>query len=127
MSRPRLRPTRSRWPPRWPDAVVRQCGFGARPHGSRPIFDVAEWRKNRQGVFITRLDALVQAEAAREPDQRTPARLDLARFYMARGIYQEAKAVLDLVLADAKPGAQDPVALIMHSVASILMGRPGLG
>ncbi len=46
---------------------------------------------------------------------------------MARGFYPEAKSVLDLVLADAKPDAIDPAALIMHSVASILMGRPGLG
>jgi tetratricopeptide (TPR) repeat protein len=97
------------------------------PTAARAIFDVDEWKKNQEGVFDTRLDALVKAEAALEPDQRMPARLDLARFYMARGFYPEAKAVLDLVLADAKPDAQDPVALIMHSVASILMARPPLG
>ncbi len=33
----------------------------------------------------------------------------------------------DLVLADAKPGTEEPVALIMHAVASILMGRPERG
>jgi tetratricopeptide (TPR) repeat protein len=91
------------------------------------IFDVDQWKKNQQGIFDTKLDALVRADAALEPDQRTPGRLDLARFYMARGFYPEAKAVLDIVLADAKPEAQDPVALIMHSVASILMNRPALG
>ena len=42
-------------------------------------------------------------------------------------MYPEAKGVLDLVLADAKPGVEDPAALIVHSVASILMGRPELG
>jgi tetratricopeptide (TPR) repeat protein len=94
---------------------------------ARPIFDVAEWRKNQEENFITRLDVLVTAAAAAEPDARTPARIDLARFYMARGMYQEAKAVLDLALADAKPGSEDTVALIVHSVASILTGRPGLG
>ena len=31
------------------------------------------------------------------------------------------------MLEDAKPGTEDPVALIMHAVASILMGRPELG
>ena len=97
------------------------------PTVARAIFDVDEWKKNQQGVFNTRLDALVKAEGAPEPDHRMPGRLDLARFYMARGFYPEAKAVLDMVLADAKPEAQDPVALIMHSVASILMGRPALG
>ncbi len=32
--------------------------------------------------------------------------------------------MLDLALADAKPGTEDPAALIVHAVASILMGRP---
>jgi tetratricopeptide (TPR) repeat protein len=97
------------------------------PTAAKAIFDVDQWNKNKQGVFNTRLDALVKAEAALEPDQRTPARLDLARFYLARGFYPEAKAVLDIVLADAKPDAQDPAVLILHSVASILMGRAPVG
>ncbi len=97
------------------------------PTVARTIFDVDEWKKNKEGVFNTKLDALIRAEGAMEPDQRTPGRLDLARFYMARGFYPEAKAVLDMVLADAKPEAQDPVAVVMHSVAAILMARPALG
>jgi tetratricopeptide (TPR) repeat protein len=97
------------------------------PTAFRPIFDVAEWRKNQDENFIAREDALISAAAALEPEQRTPVRIDLARFYMARGMYQEAKAVLDMVLADAKPGFEDSVALIVHSVASTLMGRPALG
>jgi tetratricopeptide (TPR) repeat protein len=43
------------------------------------------------------------------------------------GLYPEAKGVLDLVLADARPGSEDPVALTVHSVASSLMGRPEQG
>jgi tetratricopeptide (TPR) repeat protein len=92
----------------------------------RAIFDVAEWRKNLAEDFIARQDALVTAAAMADADQRTLARIDLARFYLARAMYQEAKGVLDLVLADAKPGLEDPVALIVHSVASSLMGRPEL-
>src|SRR5207253_7654726 len=72
-------------------------------------------------------DALVVATAAAEPDQRTSARDDLGRFYMSRRLYPEAKGVLDLALADARPGLEDPVALIVHSVASSLMGRPEQG
>ena len=97
------------------------------PAAVRPIFDVVEWRKNQGENFAARQDALVAAAAAAEPDQRTPARVDLARFYMSRGLYPEAKGVLDLALADAKPGLEDPVALIVHSVASSLMGRPEQG
>jgi tetratricopeptide (TPR) repeat protein len=100
---------------------------GQAPTATRALFDVGEWNRNREGDFSARQDALIEAGAALEADQRTPARLDLARFYMARGFYQEAKAVLDLALAGAKPGTEDPVALTLHSVASSLIGRPGLG
>jgi tetratricopeptide (TPR) repeat protein len=95
--------------------------------GVRPIFDVNEWRRNRQEDFIKRLDVLVTASASAVAEQRAPARLDLARFYMAREMYPEAKGVLDLTLGEAKPGQEDFSALIMHSVASTLMGRPEQG
>jgi tetratricopeptide (TPR) repeat protein len=95
------------------------------PTVPKAIFDVADWDKNKQGNFIAAQDARLEAAAALEADQRLPARMDLARFYMARGFYPEAKAMLDLALADAKPGSEDPAALIVHSVASTLMGRPG--
>src|SRR6202023_794125 len=87
----------------------------------RPIFDIGEWRKNQSENFMARERAVAAAAVAAQPDQRTPARIDLARFYLARGMYPEAKGVLDLVLADAKPGSEDPAALIVHSVASSLM------
>ncbi len=92
----------------------------------RPIFDIGEWRKNQSENFIAQERALAAAAAATGPDQRTPARIDLARFYLARGMYPEAKGVLDLVLVDTKRGEEDPAALIVHSVASALMGRPEL-
>ncbi len=95
------------------------------PTVPKAIFDVADWDNNKQGNFVAGQDARLEAAAALEADQRLPARMDLARFYMARGFYPEAKAVLDLALADAKPGAEDPAALIVHSVASSLLGRPG--
>lgn len=95
------------------------------PTAPKAIFDVADWDENKQGNFNAALQARLEAAAALEADQRLPARMDLARFYLARGFYPEAKAVLDLALADAKPGAEDPAALIVHSVASSLMGRPG--
>jgi tetratricopeptide (TPR) repeat protein len=93
----------------------------------RPVFDVNEWRRNQSDDFIKRLDVLVTASARASAEQRAPARLDLARFYMSRGMYPEAKGVLDLVLGEAKPGQEDLSALIVHSVASTLMGRPEQG
>ena len=97
------------------------------PTTVRPIFDVVEWRKNQAENFFVRKDALVAAVAAAEPDQRRSTRIDLARFYMSRGMYPEAKGVLDLVLADFKSGLEDPVALVVHSIANTLIGRPELG
>jgi tetratricopeptide (TPR) repeat protein len=94
------------------------------PTAVRPIFDVGEWRRNRSENFIARENVLVAAAAALEPHHRTPARIDLARFYLSRGMYPEAKAVLDLAMAELKPGLEDPVVLIVHSVANSLIGRP---
>jgi tetratricopeptide (TPR) repeat protein len=93
----------------------------------RAIFDVNEWRRNRQEDFVKRLDTLVTAAASANAEQRNPARLDLARFYMSRGMYPEAKGVLDLMLGEARPGQEDLSALIVHSVATTLMGRPEQG
>jgi tetratricopeptide (TPR) repeat protein len=90
----------------------------------RPIFDIGEWRKNQRENYLARERTLLVAAATAEPGQRTPARIDLARFYLARGMYSEAKGILDLALADAKRGLEDPIALTVHAVASALMGRP---
>ena len=90
----------------------------------RPIFDVTEWRKNQAENFIARQDELIAAAGALEPAQRTQARINLARFLMSRGMYWEAKGAADLALADAKPGTEDSIALMVRVVANILIGRP---
>ncbi|MBS0527855.1 MAG: tetratricopeptide repeat protein, partial [Proteobacteria bacterium] len=88
---------------------------------ARPIFDVEQWRKDGQADFFKRLDELIDVASAASDDQaRTVARIDLARFYMTRGFYHEAKAVLDLALSEQTKGKEDPVLLIVHSVASSL-------
>ena len=100
------------------------------PTAVRPIFDLGEWRENKEGNFNERADALIRAvgeAAAAGAEQRTAAQVDLARFYMARRMYPEAVGVLNLALADAKAGAEDPAALIVHSLACILMGRTERG
>ena len=43
---------------------------------------------------------------------------------MSRGMYPEAKGAADLALADAKPGSEDSIALMVRVVANILIGRP---
>ena len=51
------------------------------------------------------------------------ARFELARFYLAREMFAEAKGVLDVALADDHPTAEDPTGLVMRAIAKIMMGR----
>jgi tetratricopeptide (TPR) repeat protein len=96
------------------------------PTAVRPVFDVEEWRKNQGVDFVPRADALMAAAASAEPEQRQQARLNLARFYMARGMYPEAKGMAELLLADPGPKIEEFAALMVHAIASILINRPEL-
>src|SRR6266850_292888 len=90
----------------------------------RPLFDINEWRKNREENFLPRLDALIKAAGIAEPEQKAQARLELANFYMSRGMYQEARGVTNLILSDTNQGNEDATVLMVHAVASILIGHP---
>lgn len=93
----------------------------------RPLFDVNEWRKNLTENFLARLDALTAAVAAAPPDQRSQARLDLADFYMAHGMYEEAHGLANLILSETKQGTEEAGVMMVHAVSSILIGRPERG
>lgn len=94
------------------------------PAAVRPIFDIDEWRKNRAGSFSAREDELMTAAAETKPQHRWKARLALARFYMARGMYAEAEGETELILADPSPKMDKSVVLMVHAIAAILMARP---
>ena len=83
---------------RRPDAVVgRRRQRTARPPRAVRFSTSSEWRKNREESFVAAARrAGRRRRRRRTPDARTPAQIDLARFYMARAMYHEAKAVLDL-------------------------------
>lgn len=89
----------------------------------RPVFDIAEWRAYQQAEFIPTRDKLMTAASQASGPARMPAHVDMARFYLARGMYVEAKGILDLALAEAKPGEEDSGTLTVHAVASTLAGR----
>lgn len=93
----------------------------------RPLFDVNEWRKNQQENFLARLDGLIAAMAVAARDQRSQARLDLAGFYMARGMYEEAHGLANLMLSETKPGSEEAPVMMVRAVSSILIGRPERG
>jgi len=99
-----------------------------RASAARPaLFDLQGWQDDRAAAFIERRDALIGALAQAEASKRLAARLALARFYIAREMYLEAKGVLDLVLAGAQPGTEDATALALRGVANILARRPAQG
>ncbi|MGJ4944994.1 tetratricopeptide repeat protein [Bradyrhizobium sp. HKCCYLS1011] len=93
----------------------------------RPMFDIDEWRQNQTQPFTARLDALIKASATAEPEQRAQARLALARFYMARAMYPEARGVTNLMISDGDPRTDETAMQMIHAVSSILMGRPDQG
>lgn len=92
----------------------------------RPVFDVTEWRDYQKADFIPTRDKLLTAAAQATGPARLPAHVDLARFYLARGLYPEAKGILDLAFAEIKPGEEEASSLTVHAVASTLAGRPEL-
>ncbi|MGY4404544.1 tetratricopeptide repeat protein [Bradyrhizobium sp. USDA 3315] len=93
----------------------------------KPLFDPDEWRKNQSDTFLKQLDGLIAATASANAEQLPQARLDLADFYMARGMYQEAHGVANLILSESKRGSETASVVMVHAVASILIGHPAQG
>jgi hypothetical protein len=96
------------------------------PIAVRPIFDVDEWHKNQKGAFVAREDDLIRTAALAEPDQSGEARLALAKFYMARGFYAEARGQTTYLLSEPNSKFEQFPALMVHAIACILTGRPDL-
>ncbi|MGY3451264.1 tetratricopeptide repeat protein [Bradyrhizobium sp. USDA 4353] len=97
------------------------------PTAVRPMFDIDEWQQNQTQPFVPRQDLLIKAAASAEPERRAQARLALARFYMARGMYPEARGITNLMISDDDPRTDETAMLMIHAVSSILMGRPDQG
>lgn len=112
-----------------PGGLTLSTALTAPEHASaviRPIFDTTEWRDFQTADFMTLRNKLMTAAAMSTGLARLPAHVNLARFYLARGLYPEAKGILDLAFADVKPGAEEASSLTLHAVASTLAGRPDI-
>ena len=92
----------------------------------RRVLDAQSWGFDREADFRDRKSQLIQAASSSSESRRLTARADLARFYLARDLAVEAKAVLDVALASSSSSADDPTALVLHAVACIMAGRPEL-
>ena len=89
----------------------------------RQVLDTQSWGFDRQAAFEERQSELIQAAAMAPIAKRLPTRTELARFYLARDMATEAKAVLDVALAEQPVTADDPAPLVLHAVANIMLGR----
>src|SRR5262249_51807402 len=87
------------------------------------LFDPRRWGADRTAEFHNRQSELVQAAAGAPEGMRTAARLNLARFYLGRELFPEAKAVLDVALAEEPTRTDDPSSLVLRAVAKLMMDR----
>ena len=86
------------------------------------VLDPHTWGFDREANFRDRQIQLLAAAAAADEAQRAPARLDLARFYLARDLTAEAKGVLDAAAADEQAAADGSIH-VLRAVANIMLGR----
>ena len=102
-----------------PGAVARSAS------AFRPmIFDPQLWGFDRQSSLTERQYKLIAAAADAGETRRSPPRLELARFYLARDMYPEAKGVLDVALSEERPNSDDPSGLVLRAITSLLLNRP---
>ena len=87
-------------------------------------FDPQLWGFDLKGSYEGRQSELIAAAAAAPESKRLAPRVDLARFYLARSMYAEAKGVLDVVLAEKRPVAENVIPAVLRAVAEIMMDRP---
>lgn len=96
-----------------------------RGSGMRPMtFDSQLWGFDQKASYAERQSALIAAAAAAPEGKRLAPRLDLARFYVARDMYPEAKGVLDVALTDDRSTPENVPAIVLRAVTEIMMERP---
>ncbi len=88
------------------------------------MFDAEVWGLDRKAAFGERQSELIAAAAAAPASKRVQQRLDLARFYLAREMYPEAKGVLDVILAEDHAASQDTGAGVLRAITELMMNRP---
>ncbi|HZP70906.1 MAG TPA: tetratricopeptide repeat protein [Pseudolabrys sp.] len=86
-------------------------------------FDTQLWGYDRDAPFNSRQAELIRLAAAAPPSKRRYARLNLARFYLAKDMAPEAKAVLDVALSDQR-GSEDVTGSVLTAVADVMLDRP---
>ncbi|MEP7030756.1 MAG: tetratricopeptide repeat protein, partial [Pseudolabrys sp.] len=86
-------------------------------------FDTQVWGFDRQAKFNERQSELISNAAQAPESKRRAARFNLARFYLARDMGAEAKAVIDVALADQR-GSEDVTGAVLKAIANVMLDRP---
>jgi tetratricopeptide (TPR) repeat protein len=105
--------------------TLSSVAFGAhRPSNLGPlVLDPQVWGFDRQADFVERQSLLWRAAAEAPENRRAAARLELARFYLARGMDAEAKAVLDVVIAAERSAVEEVPTTMLRAIANIMLNR----
>jgi tetratricopeptide (TPR) repeat protein len=97
---------------------------GAPPMRTGALLDIAGWQRGGPAKFNEDLPALEKTVAAARPgDARNAARLDLARFYFAHGLFPETIAVLRLIGEERPQVLDGPQNRAMRGVAELYAGN----
>lgn len=89
--------------------------------GRAMLLDVERWR--REGDFASAKQALQKTLASAPAAGRNAARLDLARFYFARGFHTDALAVLARLQSDDPAAAKDRKFRALRGAARLQAGQ----
>jgi tetratricopeptide (TPR) repeat protein len=85
-------------------------------------FDTQLWGFDRDAPFNARQSELIRLAASAPAVKKRQARLNLARFYLAKDMAPEAKAVLDVALTDQR-GSEDVTGSVLTAVADVMLDR----
>jgi tetratricopeptide (TPR) repeat protein len=94
----------------------------AAPNFQALVFDTQVWGFDRHAPYLARQNELIRLAADAPPAKRRQARYNLARFYIARDMAEEAKGVLDVATAD-QLGSEDVTGSILKAIAEVMLGR----
>jgi hypothetical protein len=87
------------------------------------LVDTVRWSREIEAPFKERERELLTGAAGASDGQRLAARMDLARFYLAKNFAVEAAAVLDVARASDKNAGHDPEFALLLAASRAMMGR----
>lgn len=95
----------------------------ARNGGGPSYIDFASWAKAKSGNFLAEQRRLRAYAARLKPEEANPARIALAKFYIANGFAAEALGLVNLI-RESDPALQDDAQLqTIRAAADYMMAR----